>query len=245
MHGVEIGMGQAWYVTKRIYIQLTSLLLLNCSFLAPWAKGVCVPILHCYGCPLATFACPIGTLQYFVTAAAFPFLVFATMIATGVIFGKILCFFICPFGFFQDILFRLHQYCIRIPRWCDFGKYVSLIVFVFILTALFHEPVFCKICPAGILEAGIPLALRARFVEPVSEGPLGTFPNPILSMIGPLFWCKVAILLLFMGLSVIIRRPFCRMLCPAGALFVMFSKISKLNIRVLRKKKCPRRKNGR
>ena len=32
-------------------------------------KGFCVPILNCYSCPLAIFACPIGSLQNFFASA--------------------------------------------------------------------------------------------------------------------------------------------------------------------------------
>lgn len=208
----------------------------------PWARGVCVPVLHCYGCPIATFACPIGTLQYFITAAAFPFIVLALLIAVGVFLGKLLCFYICPFGFFQDILFRLNKACVRIPQWLEYGKYVFLFLFVGLLTALFNEPIFCKICPAGALEAGIPLVLQARMFEPVISGPLGTFQNPIVSMVGPLFWCKAAILAAVIAAALCIRRPFCRLMCPAGAMFVIFSKVSTLHVRLPRLWQCPQKK---
>jgi polyferredoxin len=234
-------MAQAWYVTKRIYIQIVSTVLLNVSFLAPWATGLCVPVLHCYGCPIATFACPIGTLQYFITAALFPFLLVALMLFVGVVFGKLLCFYMCPFGFLQDLLFRLNKACIKIPKWLDAGKYVALFVFAGMLTAIFNEPFFCKICPAGILEAGIPVALHARIVEPVISGPLGTFPNPLLSMIGGLFWFKVTILVIILAVSIIVRRPFCRVLCPAGAIFVLLSKFSTLHLHLHMKECCKRK----
>jgi len=230
-----MSMQQAWYVSKRIYFQIASVVLLNVSFVAPWAKGLCVPVLHCYGCPIATFACPVGTLQYFIMAGAFPFMVLGLLIAVGVLFGKLLCFYICPFGFLQDILFRLHKKTVRIPLWCDYGKYVSLFVLVIVLTKIYNEPIFCLICPAGILEAGIPLALHARIFEPIIEGPLGVFPNPILEMVGVLFWGKVSILIVVLGGATLVRRPFCRVMCPLGAVFVLFSKLSKLHFWFWRK----------
>jgi polyferredoxin len=222
----------AWYVSKRIYFQIASAVLLNCSFLASWGKGLCVPVLHCYGCPLAPFACPVGTLQYFVMAGAFPFVVLGTIIAVGVIFGKLLCFYVCPFGFLQDLLFRVHAACVRIPLWLDYGKYVALFAFALILTRLFNEPMFCKICPAGILEAGIPIALHARIFEPLITGPLGVFPNPILDMVGFLFWFKVSVLVIVLFGAIFIRRPFCRVMCPLGACFMIVSKLSKLHFKI-------------
>ncbi len=226
---------QAWYVSQRIYFQIASLVLLNCSFLAPWAKGICVPALHCYGCPLATFACPIGTFQYFIMAGIFPFMLLGIIIAVSVLVGKLVCFYVCPFGFLQDLLFRLSKKSVRIPLWLDYGKYFSLVVLVFLLTKIYNEPMFCLICPAGILEAGIPIAVHAKLFEPIIEGPLGVFPNPILEMVGSLFFMKLTILAVVIGGAVVVRRPFCRVLCPLGALFVIFSKIAKLHFRFSRK----------
>ena len=37
--------------------------------------NVCSPVFHCYSCPLATFACPIGLLANFSALHLFPFAV--------------------------------------------------------------------------------------------------------------------------------------------------------------------------
>jgi len=171
-------------------------------------------------------ACPIGTLQYFLIVAKIPFLLIGLIVAIGVLFGKLLCFYMCPSGFAQDLAFRISKRCITIPRWMDWGKYISLIVLVFLLTIIYHQSVFCKICPAGTLEAGIPIVGRALIFEPVIRGPLGEFQNPVLAMVGIWFWLKVAILLAFFIAAIFIRRPFCRIMCPLGALFIIFSKLS-------------------
>ena len=57
--------------TKRHFVQLLAALLYNLDFQGiatlsvgkSVTKGVCVPGLHCYSCPGAIGACPIGALQ--------------------------------------------------------------------------------------------------------------------------------------------------------------------------------------
>ncbi len=65
------------------------------------------------------------------------------------------------------------------------------------------DPFFCKyLCPAGILEGGIPLSLA---------------DTGIRASLGWLFTWKSCILLGVVVLSVFFYRPFCKWLCPLGA----------------------------
>ena len=70
------------------------------------AKTVCVPGLNCYSCPAATGACPIGAFQAVVGSSKFKFSYYITgfFILIGVILGRFICGFLCPFGWFQDCL---------------------------------------------------------------------------------------------------------------------------------------------
>ena len=99
-----------------------------------------------------------------------------------------------------------------------------LLVFV-ILMPLFvvdivgqGAPAFCKyICPSGTLLGGIPLV----------------FKNPGLqSMVGFLFRWKVVILLVTLLTAIIIYRPFCKYICPLGATYALFNRISLYRITV-------------
>lgn len=74
------------------------------------------------------------------------------------------------------------------------------------------DPFFCKyICPAGILEGGLPLALANESIR---------------AALGALFTWKSCVLLGVIVLAVFFYRPFCKWICPLGAFYVLFNKIS-------------------
>ena len=77
-------------------------------------------------------------------------------------------------------------------------------------------PHFCKwICPVGMLEGGVLLALLDRGIRSAAHA---------------LYAWKLAILLLVLALSVFIHRPFCKYVCPLGAFYALFQKISFLHL---------------
>ena len=66
-------------------------------------KNFCNPGMNCYSCPAARFACPIGAMQAVSGSAEFSvsFYVIGFVLALGVVFGRAICGFICPFGLIQ------------------------------------------------------------------------------------------------------------------------------------------------
>jgi polyferredoxin len=190
-------------------------------------KGACVPILNCYSCPSAIGACPIGSIQnslaslkFNLSIASYQFglYVIGVLGAVGSLVGRMPCGWLCPFGLLQEVLYKIPSPKIHLPRFMSYGRYVILVLFVFLLPLLvldqygFGQTWFCKwICPAGTLEAGIPLVL-------LNEG--------IRSQIGLLYFWKIFVLILFLVWMVFAQRPFCRTTCPLGAIFGLFNKVS-------------------
>lgn len=72
-------------------------------------KTVCVPGLNCYSCPAASGACPIGSFQSVVGSSKFNFsyYVTGTLILLGVLLGRFVCGFLCPFGWLQELLHKI------------------------------------------------------------------------------------------------------------------------------------------
>ncbi|MDD2972006.1 MAG: 4Fe-4S binding protein [Lachnospiraceae bacterium] len=187
-------------------------------------KKICVPGLNCYSCPGALYACPIGSLQAVLNSRQFSIscYVFGFLMMVGALMGRFVCGWLCPFGMVQDLLYKIplcrkiknlpgHKYLTKL-------KYVILVVFVFLLSSLVKDitglgqPWFCEyICPSGTLFGGIPLVIL----------------NPQLrTAIGFRFIWKVLVLLVIVLMAVKVYRPFCKYLCPLGALYGLCNPIS-------------------
>ena len=185
-------------------------------------KNVCVPGLNCYSCPGAVGACPIGSLQSFLGARTFrfPYYVLGLMIFFGALLGRLICGFLCPFGLLQDLLDKINI-TVKHPKFkwdkpLRYLKYAVLLVMVVVLPLTVKlTPFFCKyLCPAGTLS-GVLLALADSSVG---------------ALLGSRFAFKAAILALVLISAVIIYRPFCKYLCPLGAFYGLFNRVSVVRI---------------
>ena len=154
------------------------------------AKTICVPGLNCYSCPAATGACPIGAFQAVVGSSKFKFTYYITgfFILLGVLLGRFICGFLCPFGWFQDLLHKIPSKKLSTAKLkpLRYLKYAVLVVFVILLPAFvtnslgMGDPFFCKyICPQGVLEGAIPLSLANSGIR-AALGHLFTFKFTIL-----------------------------------------------------------------
>ena len=202
------------YLRVRLWVQFVAALLVNASFVYQ-AKGVCVPVLNCWSCPVASFACPMGALQSGVSAMRgallLPFYALGSILAVSAVIGRSMCGFLCPFGLVQDLLGKLRKRQARMPRWMGYLKYVILIVLGIVLPYLTFEPVFCEFCPQGALQGGI--------LQPILDPPLREW-------IGGMWYTKMGILAAFLVGSIFIRRPFCHSFCALGAVFSLCSRLS-------------------
>lgn len=187
-------------------------------------KRGCVPILNCWGCPLSLFSCPIGGLQHFFNLHLFPFYIAGFFGAIGMLVGRMACGWLCPFGLFQDLLNKIKIVKLKLPSWMTYIKYAVLIGVTGIISWITLEPWFCKLCPAGIIEAGIPLVLADK-------------TGDIRALVGWLFWTKAAILISVIVFSILIKRFFCRVLCPIGAIYSVFNRFSLVHLQI-DKEKC-------
>lgn len=201
---------------RRWMVQLVAFGLWNSLFF-PRFKALPCPALNCHGCPFAIVACPIGMLQYFVVIREAPFYILGVVGVIGSLVGRMSCGWLCPFGFLQDLLYKVKVPKLRLSNRFGWLRYGVLVVLVGIIPFFTLEPWFCKLCPQGTLQAGIPwLALR---------------PD-LRHLAGRLFWLKVGILLFFVAWMLFTRRPFCRFVCPLGAAYSPFNRFSGLQLAV-------------
>lgn len=180
-------------------------------------KGICVPGLNCYSCPGAIGACPIGSVQSALLSSRYrvPYYALGMVLLFGILLGRFICGFLCPFGLLQEILAKIPVK--KIPKskgtyYLSYLKYVILVVFCVVIPLGFMTPGFCKyICPAGTLEGGIPLVLLS---------------DKLGDLVGILFTWKMVILMLVILGCVFMHRFFCRVICPLGAFYSLFNKVA-------------------
>ena len=268
-------------------VQLASSLVLNSYITQEVTRGVPCLALNCYSCPAAAFACPIGTLQHMAVRMglalswgdplgvlqALPVYVLGILGLAGALIGRGACGWLCPFGFLQELLFKLRARLVRRLRRASFEnspllaaglrpaanagrhtprehgraayfsatgcaprvgnssateekarirlprlgwlRYAILVILVLLVPFLTGEPWFSRLCPAGALEAGIPQALLNDYVR---------------AQIGWFFGLKLVILAVFLVWMAFTRRPFCRFICPLGAIWSPFNRVSAVRL---------------
>lgn len=193
-------------------------------------KSMCLPGLNCYSCPGSLGSCPIGALQAVLGSSRFKvsFYLLGFFLVVGTLLGRLVCGFLCPFGLVQELLHKipLPKKIKTFPgdRALRYLKYGILLAFVILLPLFVVDaagggvPWFCKwVCPAGTLEGGIPLVIATPALQKV---------------VGFLFCWKLTILAVLLLLSLLIYRPFCKYICPLGAIYAMFNKVSIYRYRV-------------
>lgn len=230
--------------TKRRLIQVYSALLYNCNIkgfvsgriFKGDTKYACVPGLNCYSCPGAVGACPLGAMQNAFASSGnrAPFYILGILGLYGLMLGRTICGFLCPVGLGQDLLNKVKSPKLKKSRYTralSYLKYVILVVFAIIMPIMYGVfqniavPGFCKyICPAGTFGGGLGL-----MINPANES--------YLRMLGPLFTWKFALMVAIIVACIFIYRPFCRFICPLGAIYGFFNKLAFLGV-TLDESKC-------
>lgn len=246
---------------KRLLVQLAALVALNGAVFGISTLPLFLPVLQCLNLRTKTIGCNIGILQrnlsltWFVSSGGalfdllclfLPLAAIGTVILVGAVFGRALCGWICPLGLCQDLLgfvprlFRKKQreFSQRTHKILTGIKYVVLYIVIVIVVSMgviyfvdryvwgkISTPLgicgkapFCLICPVPALFITIP-ALASGLLH-------GSLPPlPLTSYI------QLAFLAFFLSFSILVKRSWCRYVCPSGALMSFFNKFSLLHIR--------------
>jgi len=161
-----------------------------------------IPFIMCHVCPAI---CAFGVIRSWLIGG---------ITLTSILFGRIFCGLICPFGTIQDIFHRISPKNIevnRIDKLLRYLKYGTLLLFAGLVIELTH------------------IWLKIPFMD-----------NLLLFIIthDEIVFVAVSIFAVsILTLSFFVSRPWCRYLCPFGALISISNKMSTFYIE-REEKKC-------
>ncbi|MEW6529578.1 MAG: 4Fe-4S binding protein [Thermodesulfobacteriota bacterium] len=193
----------------RLKVQLACAALFNIGFVQ-W-HTVCFPVLNCHSCPISLFSCPIGVIGKFAEVGLVPLSVIGLMAVGGLVAGRLLCGWACPFGFLQELLYKIPFPKFTMPSWTRFIKYgvfVALVVLVPVFLSTASQLYFCRLCPVATIESAIPWAIISGTTNAVS-----------LSI-------RLAILFGIVMVAMAHRRFFCKVICPLGACLSLMNRFA-------------------
>lgn len=154
--------------------------------------------------------CPIGAVQDVALALTNPqyympfsaVLIFIIPLTSALFFGRAYCGGACPHGALQDLLLLKE---IKIPRWLD--RSLSMIAYIYLgLAVLF-----------AVTDSAFLICKYDPFV-------------PFFRLTGPFYMFITGGI--FVLLSLFIGRPYCRFICPYGALLKPLSLVSREKVTI-------------
>ncbi|UCD95855.1 MAG: 4Fe-4S binding protein [Candidatus Bathyarchaeota archaeon] len=235
--------------TLRLISQIVFFLLLNAVLFGVEPSALLLPILQSLGNPAATAGDAFAVMQYQLYQRVVPWLPLASLIVFTVLLGRMLCAWICPFGFIQDILGflkrRHREISLRTHNEMLYIKYLilGLVLFISLTVSLsvvaglgnsyrnalgvFAQAPFNALSPHDTLFGVLPVSI---FNVITAEAPFAGILEGIGS-IPVLFWVRLFILALVIVFSVYTPRSWCKYLCPVGAEMALLNHFSFLGLK--------------
>lgn len=210
-------------------------------------------------CPIGSLQAVLGSRAFQVSTYVFGAILLMGAVMGRMVCG-FLCPFGLIQELLYKIPFVKKVRTFRGDKQLRYVKYLLLAVLVVLLPMVMSAggdapPMFCKyVCPAGALEGGVPLVAADRLKGglspqedaklPALEGFQGlpglqnigsvvsSAPKGNTFKIGFLYWWKISILLAVALSSVVMYRPFCRYLCPLGAMYGLLNPVALYRLRL-------------
>lgn len=189
----------------------------------------------------------LGGWKY--TSAVFPWLAITSFLIVGILIGKSLCGWVCPFGLVQDLIgFAKRKKRDFSPRTHENMLYVKFfilsitllisITFAAAKTAgisssyesalgVFANAPFTALSPAETLFATVPRAVQ-NLANTFSTNQTSILSNLVTL---PLFWVQLAIMVGVLVFAALVPRGWCKYFCPHGAIMALLNRFSFLGLR--------------
>jgi ferredoxin-type protein NapH len=244
------------YNTPRRIVQFLSFLFLSSIVFNLGSLPLLFPVLWTWGLPQNTGGDAFTAIQLMFSGwkniyFAFPWLGLASFLAVGILIGKSMCGWVCPFGFIQDLLVFIKrkkmEFAPRTHNSAVYAKYVVLAVTLFISATfavssvvggadsyrgalgIFVDAPFTTLSPAETLFATLPRAIN-DFRNQTMTTPVTNVLSGIVS-VPALFWAQFAILIGVLIFAAYVPRSWCKYLCPHGAIMAILNRFSFIGLR--------------
>jgi len=185
------------------------------------------------------------------TYAVFPWIALASFLIVGVLIGRSLCGWVCPFGFVQDMAgFIRRKHTDLSSRTHDsmvYAKYFVLaiallipITFAVASTAgvslayqsafgVFAVAPFTAVSPSDTLFSTLPKTIQSFHISSLQT--VGSDFLYGLSILPALFWVQFVIMIGVLIFAVYVPRSWCRYFCPTGAILAIMNRFSFIGLR--------------
>jgi polyferredoxin len=242
--------------TLRLVIQFFFLILFGATIFGSRSPPLLLPVMWTWGYQQNIVGDAFTALQLMSSgwqqpSQVFPWLAIASFLLAGILTGRLLCGWICPFGFIQDLASFIRakkmEISIKAHENARLIKYFILGI-TLLITATFSLSKFYKIhrnyeramgvfayapftalSPAETLFAVLPKMVKG-FSNVIAEKPIFDVLSGVLDL-PPLFWIQLFILIGVLVLAVYIPRGWCRYLCPHGALMALLNMFSFMGLK--------------
>lgn len=239
------------YNTFRRIVQFLSFTFFSAIIFNLGALPLLFPVLWTWGLQQNTAGDAFTALQFALYDAVFPWLALASFLIIGVLIGKSLCGWICPFGFVQDLVGFIKRkqadFSSRTHDSMVYMKYFVLGIALFVSVTfsvsklmgtsdgyekaigIFTKAPFTTLSPAETLFGTVPkmifnfrMALASKSVMDAMSG---------ISTLPPLFWVQFFVMAFVLVFAAFIPRGWCRYFCPHGAIMAVLNRFSFLGLR--------------
>jgi len=243
------------YNTPRRIVQLFFFVFFSAAIFNLSALPLLFPVLWTWGFKLNTVGDAFTVMQLMFSgwnaSVVFPWLAIASFLIVGILIGKSLCGWVCPFGFIQDLVGLIRRKQIDVsPRTHEtmvYMKYFILSITLFISVTfsasklaglgenynkalgIFAIAPFTTLSPSETLFATLPKMVQDfRFAVFEKQG------LDVLSgflTLPPLFWIQFAIMVSVLVFVAYVPRSWCRYFCPHGAIMAIMNRFSFIGLR--------------
>ncbi len=242
--------------TPRRIVQFLSFIFFSAIIFNLGALPLLLPVLWTWGLQQNTMGDAFTAIQLMLSGwkdinVVFPWLAVASFLIVGILIGKSLCGWVCPFGFIQDLIGsikRKHmEFSVRTHESMVYVKYAVLSISLFIsmtfsaakvmgvstgyesALGIFAYAPFTTLSPAETLFGTLPRMI-SDFRIAVSQVPFLDVASGLLTL-PPLFWVQFSIMVGILVFAAYVPRGWCKYFCPHGAIMAIMNRFSFLGLR--------------